>query len=94
MIYIVQSEVSPEQGTAMESNRQAIQDLIGKWQALNPIGMYFAITRRAMANIVDAPNEDALLEVLHNTWVVTNSYLSVTPVATSERFGEMAQRVA
>ena len=94
MIYIVQNEVSPEQGTAMESNRQAIQDLIGKWQALNPIGMYFAITRRAMANIVDAPNEDALLEVLHNTWVVTNSYLSVTPVATSERFGEMAQRVA
>ena len=39
-----------------------MQSVLGAWQALNPIGMYFSMTRRAVTVILDMPNEDAMFE--------------------------------
>jgi hypothetical protein len=91
--YIVQVEIDPETGIEVEANPEKIQEWLGKWQALNPIGIYFAVTRRAVTIILDVPNEDALLEVLHDTWVMTNSYPDVWPVADASEFPAMMQRV-
>ena len=93
MKYIVQVEIDPETGTAVEGDPEQLQEWVGMWQALNPIGMYFAMTRRATTIIVDVPNEDALLEALHATWDLTRSYPDVWPVADVDEFGELAQRV-
>ena len=92
MKYIIQAEVDAETGVEVEANPEKIQELIGKWQALNPIGMYFNLTRRAMAIIVDVPNEDAFFEALHATWVITRDYPDVSPVATVDEFPALMQR--
>jgi hypothetical protein len=65
---------------------------MGKWQALKPIGMYFALTRRAATIILDVPDEDALLEVLHSTWVLTKSYPDVWPVRDASEFPTIMKR--
>ena len=92
MKYLVQVEVSPEAGVAIEGDPAVMQSVLGGWQALNPIGMYFSLTRRAVTIIVDVPNEDALFEALHATWVATNSYPAVTPVIDMEEFPEILKR--
>ncbi len=56
MKYVVQVEIDPEIGVEVEAQPEKLQELIGKWQALNPLGMYFALTRRAMTIVVDVPN--------------------------------------
>ncbi len=71
----------PGQEGGQGDGRQGFPALIGKWQELRPIGMYFNLTRRAMTIIVDVPNEDAFFEALHATWLVANSYPDVSPVA-------------
>ena len=58
MKYIVQVEIDPDTGVDAEGQPDKNQEVVGKWQALNPIGMYFYTTRRAMTVIVDVPNED------------------------------------
>ena len=93
MKYIVQVEIDTEAGEEVESNPAKIQELMGKWQALNPIGMYAYTTRRAMTIILDLPNEDAMFEALHATWVITHSYPEVSPVADMEEFPKLLQRV-
>ncbi len=93
MKYIIQAEIDPETGTEIEEDMEQVQGLIEKWQALKPLGMYFGLTRRAMTVIVDVPNEDAFFEALHATWVVTNAYPEVTPVADVEQFGELVGRL-
>ncbi len=93
MKYIVQAEIDPETGIEVEAHPEKIQEWIGEWQALKPIGMYFALTRRAVTIIVDVPNEDALLEVLRSTWVLTNSYPEVWPVGDASEFPAMMQRI-
>ncbi len=93
MKYIVQVEIDPETGIEVEANPEKIQEWLGKWQVLNPIGIYFAVTRRAVTIILDVPNEDALLEVLRDTWVMTNSYPEVWPVADASEFPAMMQRI-
>lgn len=93
MKYIIQAEIDPETGTEMEQQMDKIQELLGKWQALNPIGMYFNLTRRAMTIIVDVPNEDAFFEALHATWVATNSYPEVSPVADVSEFESIVGRL-
>ena len=92
MKYIVQIEVDPETGAELEAVPVQIQESMGKWQALNPIGMYFSLTRRAVTNILDVPNEDAMFEALHNTWVVTKSYPEVWPVVDGQEFPSLLQR--
>ena len=67
MKYLVQVEIDPDVGLEIEVNRERMQSMLGVWQALNPIGMYFAMTRRAVTIIVDAPNEDTMIEALHAT---------------------------
>ena len=94
MKYIVHIEIDPEAGAKMEANPENMQEWMGKWQALKPIGMYFAFTRRAATIILDVPNEDALLEVLHSTWVMTNSYPDVWPVVDASEFQAMQQRIS
>jgi len=91
--YIVQVEVDPEIGVQLEAEPQRIHEWIGKWQALNPIGMYFSLTRRAVTIIVDVPNEDAMFEALHATWVLTESYPDVVPVADASEFPSLMQRL-
>ena len=55
--------------------------------------MYFPINRRAVTIIVDVPNEDAMFEVLYDTWQITKSYPAVTPVVGAEEFGAIMQRI-
>ena len=93
MKYIVQVEIDPDTGTELEASPEKIQEVIGAWQALNPIGMYFNITRRAMTIIVDVPNEDSFFEALHKTWVVTNDYPDVSPVADVSEFEQIVKRI-
>ena len=93
MRYIVQAEVDPDAGIEIEANMEQMQSVIGAWQALNPIGMYASLTRRAITIIVDVPNEDAMFEALHATWVGTRSYPDVWPVADIEDFPKLLRRV-
>ena len=93
MKYIVQVEIDPETGIEVEAHPEKIQEWMGKWQALNPIGMYFGLTRRAVTIILDVPNEDAMLEVLRSTWVMTKSYPDVWPVGDASEFPAMMQRI-
>ncbi len=93
MKYIVQVEIDPETGIEVETHPEKIQEWMGKWQALNPIGMYFGLTRRAVTIILDVPNEDAMLEVLRSTWVMTKSYPDVWPVGDASEFPAMMQRI-
>ena len=93
MKYIVQVEIDPDVGAEIEEDPADIQEWIGKWQALNPIGMYFSMTRRAVTIIVDVPNEDGMLEAIHATWLVTRSYPEVWPVADASEFPAMMQRL-
>jgi len=92
MKYIVQSEVDPETGVELEAHPEKMQEYVGKWQALNPIGMYFSITRRVATIIVDVPNEDAMFEALHGSWVLTKSYPDVWPVGDATEFSALMQR--
>ncbi len=93
MKYIIQAEIDPETGLDMEASPHKIQEMIGKWQALNPIGMYFSLTRRAITIIVDVPNEDALFEALHFTWILAKDYPEVWPVADVDEFPAILQRI-
>jgi len=93
MKYIVHVEIDPETGLEVEAKPEKLQEWIGKWQALNPIGMYFALTRRAITIILDVPNEDALLEVLRSTWVIAKSYPDVWPVGDASEFPAMMKRI-
>ncbi len=93
MKYIVQADVDPATGEELEANPQVIQEMIGAWQALNPIGMYFSLTERRLTIILEADNEDGFFEPLHKTWVATNSYPEVWPVADVEEFPQLLQRV-
>ena len=92
MKYIVQVEIDPDTGVDVEAQPDKIHELMVKWQALNPIGMYFNTTRRAMTIIVDVPNEDAIFEALHATWVLTRSYPDVAPVVSGEEFPALLKR--
>ena len=93
MKYIVQVEVDPETGVEMEAQPEKMQEWGGKWQARRPIGMYFGITRRAATIILDVPNEDAMIEVLRSTWVLTKSYPDVWPVVDASEFPTIMQRM-
>lgn len=92
MKYIIQVEVDPDTGTELEASPEKIQEVMGAWQALNPIGMYFALTRRAITVILEAANEDSFFEALHKTWVVTDNYPEVWPVAGAEEFPTLLKR--
>ena len=92
MKYLVQVEIGRDVGLAIEANRERMQSMLGVWQALNPIGMYFAMTRRAVTIIVDVPNEDTMFEALHATWVAVSSYSEVWPVGDATEFPAMLQR--
>ena len=93
MKYIVQVEIDPETGPEVEAQPEKLQEWIGKWQALNPIGMYFCLTRRAITIILDVPNEDAMFEAMHSTWVLAKSYPDIWPVGDATEFPALMQRV-
>jgi hypothetical protein len=91
--YIVNLEIDPENGLEVEAEPEKIQELIGKWQALKPIGMYFALTRRAVTVILDVPNEDAMFEAIHRTWVLIKSYPDIWPVGDAAEYPALMKRV-
>lgn len=94
MKYLVQVEIAADNDLEQQPGGPArLQEWIGKWQALTPIGMYFSITRRSVTIIVDLPNEDAMFEVLYETWQITKSYPAVTPIVGAEEFGSIVQRL-
>ena len=93
MKYIIQVEVDPDVGTEIEGSPEKIQEMIGKWQALSPIGMYFSMTRRAITIVLEADNEDVFFEALHATWVLAGSYPDVWPVADASEFPNLLKRV-
>jgi hypothetical protein len=92
MKYIVQVEIAPSAGAAVEADPAKIQMILAKWQALNPMGMYFSLTRRAFTVIVDVANEDAMFEALHATWLAAEAYPNVWPVADVQEFPQLLQR--
>ncbi|MFQ5933286.1 MAG: hypothetical protein ACE5KI_01425 [Dehalococcoidia bacterium] len=92
MKYIVQVDVDAAVGAELEAHPENIQEIMGKWQAHNPIGMYFSLTQRRVTVILDVPNEDAFFEALHATWVLTKDYPQVWPVASAEEFPTLLQR--
>ncbi len=92
MKYIVQIEIDGDTGLEVEAQPGVLQEWIGKWQALKPLGMYFSMTRRAITVVVDVPNEDAMFEALHATWVITKDYPEVWPVADVDEFPALMQR--
>ena len=93
MKYIIQADVDPETGAQLEARPDQIQDIMGKWQALNPLGMYFSLHRRRVTIVVDVPNEDSFFEALHATWVATKNYPEVWPVVDAGEFPSLLQRV-
>ncbi len=94
MKYVIHGEVPPDKGSYLEGNPEAMQELLGAWQAAKPEAMYFSLTRRYFLFVLDAPNEDAFFEPLHQTWMSTGSYPTVEPVATIEEFGKLLHRTA
>ena len=70
----------------------ASQDLTSKWQAHNPVGMYFSLTRRSITIILEAESEDRFFEALHATWRITQTYPVVHPVASVEEFPALLKR--
>lgn len=93
MKYIVPVEIDAEAGIEAEAHPDKIQEVIRKWEALNPLGFYLPLTRRAFVVIVDVPDEDAMFEALHATWVFAQSYPQVTPVVTLAEFPGLLQRI-
>jgi hypothetical protein len=93
MKYIIQAELDPDTGMDVEAHPERIQAMVDQWQALKPIGFYFALTRRAVTIIVDAPSEDAFFEQLHALWDLTKDYPLVWPVAGVDEFPQIMQRV-
>ena len=93
MKYVVQVEIDASILPEVDPGPARLEEWIGKWQALNPIGMYFHLNRRAVTITVDVPNEDAMFEALYDTWVITKSYPSVSPVADAEEFPNLLQRI-
>ena len=91
--YVVQIEIAADVGKKAEENPQAMQEWLGAWQALDPLGMYFSFTRRAVTIIVDVPNEDAMVEAVHGTWLITEGYPEVWPVVDAGEFPAIMQRV-
>jgi hypothetical protein len=94
MKYIIQGDVSTEVGTKREANPATIQEMMGKWQAHNPIGMYFSLSRRRFTIILEAENEDAFFEALHSTWDFFEDYPEVWPVADQNEFPKILQRIS
>ena len=92
MKYIVHVEIEPTVGNELEANPQSIQELIAKWQAHKPIGMYFSLARRTVTVILEADNEDAFFPALHATWRIAKSYPDVHPVGDVDEFPEMLKR--
>ena len=93
MKYIVQVEIDPQTGIDVEAEPEQLQEWVGKWQALDPIGMYFSLVRRAVTIIVDLPNEDAMFEALHATWVLAKTYPDVSPAADASEFPALLKRL-
>ena len=94
MKYLVQVEIDASNDVELQPGGPAkLQEWIGKWQALNPIAMYFSLTRRSVSIIVDLPNEDGMFEALFDTWNITKSYPTVTPVVGVDEFGAIMQRL-
>ena len=91
--YIVQMELTPEIGADLEAHPERIQEIIGKWQAHNPIDMYFSMTRRRVTIALDAPNEDSFFDALHASWGAAKGYPEVWPVVNAEDFPALMQRV-
>jgi len=92
MKYIVHIEIEPTVGKELEDNLERIQEMIAKWQAHKPIGMYFSMVRRTVTVILEADNENAFFPALHATWRITKSYPEVHPVGDLDEFPEMLKR--
>ncbi len=90
MKYVVQIELGAEQ--APEEHMDEVGAVIATWQALNPLGMYMYIMRRAITIIVDVPNEDALYEAVSATWIAFKTYPTVSPVVSADEFPALLGR--
>jgi hypothetical protein len=93
MKYLVHVEIDPESGLEVEAQPKKLEEWIGKWQALSLIGMYFCLTRRAVTIILDVPDEDAMFEAIHSTWILAKSYPDIWPIADASEFPALMQRI-
>ena len=93
MKYIIQVDVDGDIGADLEDHPEEIQELIGKWQAVNPMGMYFSLHQRRITILLEAPSEESFFEALHATWVATKEYPEVWPVMDVSEFPAMMQRL-
>jgi len=88
--YIIQIDIPATE--APETQPESLQEVIGKWQALNPIGFYASLTRRRATIIVDAPNEDSFFEAMYATWIAFKTYPEVWPVVSMDELPVLMQR--
>ena len=54
--------------------------------------MYFYTDRRAMSIILDLPNEDAMFEALHDSWILFKTYPRVSPIVDGQEFPALLKR--
>lgn len=94
MKYIIQTEIAPSAGYELENNPRVIEDLMAKWQAHNPIGQYFSLTRRTITVIVESDDEGAFFEALRATWRAAKNYPDVYPVSDIAEFPGVLHRAA
>ena len=73
MKYVVQMELPPEFAPEVEQTPQQMEEWIGKWQALNPIGMYFHLTRRAVTAL-------PVSSLLRSIAATVHDYYEVKPI--------------
>ena len=94
MKYLVQVEIPADNALEQQEGGPArIGEWIGKWQALNLIDMWFHLNRRAVAIVVDVPNEDAMFEALYDTWLIAKTYPTISPVVAGNEFETLLQRI-
>ena len=91
MKYLVQIEIDAKTGNEVQG-KPIGRETMEMWRALDPIEIYTSVTRRAITVIVDLPNEDAMFEALHQTWMFAGAYPTVTPVVTIEEAAQLHQR--
>lgn len=93
MKYLIHVQIDAKIGNRVEEDPAQLEEFLGAWQALDPEAFYLGAVRREAVIVVDAKSEDAFLEPLRRTWLVTGSYPEVRPVVPVDQAPALMQRL-
>ena len=93
MKYLIHVMIDPESGARAEEHPEQIQQFLAVWQSLDPVAYYLGVTQREAFIVVDGPNEEAFLQQLRETWLLTSSYPEVHPVIAADEAPAMMERM-